>query len=203
MSSPLITPTITSLHIVNTIDYTLSAPVLIHVLTSLPNLTELALVGRFNHAPIVAPTPRLSHPRLQALSITGPAADKVFDFLGCLDIPKAAITVVSRADREEDHIDIERVGVAFDIYRRRIPFHIHHLGLRADSEEFSIDISRAPLRHRHTINFQSWSPDEDTSAFCSALSIEKLETLVEKSEKYDIKRSVDREPSRLGARQQH
>lgn len=143
--SPLMAPTLTSLQLIKNSD--LQVNNLIVLLASIPNLTELVLVESLRNEIVVTPSQQLDHSSLQILSVTDSMTDMIFDFLGCLNIPQAIITVIWPQNEEVNESVFENLSMTLNLHRRRVPFQIYYLSIleRPYVLEFSLDISETPI----------------------------------------------------------
>ncbi|TFK61751.1 hypothetical protein BDN72DRAFT_429922 [Pluteus cervinus] len=181
ISSHLIVPTLTKLHIIEPF-HKIRVNYLLNQLVLLPKLTELVLVKGFSDEVVVVPEHRLEHLPLQVLSLTDTLTDVVFGFLACLDIPHAVITVIwPMGGQPFDSTTVEGISAAFNQYRIAVPFQIHHISLleKPYRPEFSLDISDTPLRHRYSFQFPmpARSSFDFYDEICSRLSFKHLKSL--------------------------
>ncbi|TFK71934.1 hypothetical protein BDN72DRAFT_895187 [Pluteus cervinus] len=180
--SSLITPNMTMLHIVRPM-YPIHVDYLISLLPSLPNLTELAFVLCLASEDVVPPPQRLSLPSLQVLSLTEGRYNIVFGFLGCLDISRAAITVVCPGEFgwEMTDTDMDNFWTGFELLLReaQITLPIRRLELNRNHPNYTIDISSSPSQPQNSFQFPHQGlDDEATFTFISTIPLLDLETLI-------------------------
>ncbi|TFK61756.1 hypothetical protein BDN72DRAFT_849414 [Pluteus cervinus] len=175
--SPFISPNLTNLHILKPA-FTTSMTDLIDILTSLPGLTQVVFDACFHNETLVVPQERLCLPCLQVLSITDLEVDTVFNFLACLNITQAVITVIWPEDEGISHNDLLGISMAVNHYRRtQVPFQFHHLDIRKSGLDFSCDISNTPSHHRYSLQFPKQElVGEYVDTLFSDLSLKQLET---------------------------
>ncbi|TFK71933.1 hypothetical protein BDN72DRAFT_895186 [Pluteus cervinus] len=177
--SALITPVLTTLRIINPV-LQMGVNDLIGQLPSLQRLTELVLGQCFRDDEDVASLPRrIRLPNLQDLALSEVSYNLMFDFITCLDVPQADVSVSWPEDVEEV-TDTDRddfwTGLNLLVREAEIPLPIRHLKLRRKEPDFTADISSSPSQHRYS--FQIPNPHlASTFLFYSTIPLENLETL--------------------------
>ncbi|TFK63597.1 hypothetical protein BDN72DRAFT_963813 [Pluteus cervinus] len=179
--SPLITPTLRSLRIINTLDG-IDVNYLLRMLPLLENLTELVLVSALEDQDVTIPTERILLPRLESLTLSESNRGSVFDLLDSLNVPQTAITLIWPEDFETVRESVDDFFGFLRAYLSDFPFPIHHLKIEREYPDLTIEISGAHSQHRYSIQFPkqklsgTWT-DQFVSWVLSLDSLNSLETL--------------------------
>ncbi|TFK63592.1 hypothetical protein BDN72DRAFT_963808 [Pluteus cervinus] len=172
--TPLMTPTLTRLHISRP-NPCLPVSQFLAALVTLRNLEEIVFIQCFPYIPAGPHARHIHLPHLNVLDFTE-SESTLFLFLRCLDNPQALVNITYLEDGLEDDF-----LQALESYLSDTALPLHHLTIFNNGKDLVVDISTAALQRRHHIYLPNQGHElpepNNTTRILEILNLTDLETL--------------------------